>query len=41
VIGIVPARAPTQLERDGEKVVGEFLERLRAEVAKVFHDVPA
>ena len=29
-----------QLGRDGERVVGQYLERLRAEGADVFHDVP-
>ena len=30
-----------KLGRDGEKVVGQFLEELRAKGATVFHDIPA
>lgn len=29
-----------KLGRDGEKIVGQFLERLRSEGAQVFHDIP-
>lgn len=32
--------APLKLGRDGELAVGQFLERLRADHAQVFHDVP-
>jgi Nuclease-related domain len=32
--------ARLRLGRDGERVVGEFLERLRSNGAQVFHDIP-
>ena len=37
--GIREAKA-IKLGRDGEKVVGQFLERLREQGAQVFHDIP-
>jgi hypothetical protein len=30
-----------RLGRDGERCVGQFLERLREDDAQIFHDVPA
>lgn len=37
----LPMMKRIKLGRDGEKAVGQFLERLRESGAQVFHDVPA
>lgn len=40
VVRTMPTIRQMKLGRDGERVVGQFLERLRESGAKVFHDVP-